>query len=328
MALNLKAIKEQEEQMEAENKGTSNFLFAGKLSEEEPVRILPPTEQMNGVYFIRQKGWWIDKRFYPLPLEFSEDGYDPIEDEIERLKIEGTAEEREDYKALLSAKDAKGMPLVKQEERLLIPILHLVVDEENELVEVIDEQPKLLVAKYTLFEAINQLVVNRQYFKHDKENGITSREHGFNLFLGKRGKGLDTKYSAIPFSFPEEMPEEYYEGGEKFTNLYEYILKGERHEDYYTDAISAYLLGTEKPDYEDYEPLHAELHEKADEVEDEKPKRTTKASKRTSKRTARSTTKTASKKRSSRKKMSKDEVEDEEGISEVLGTDLEGLEGV
>ena len=204
MALDIKKLREMQKQINNNaGKGDGILLFSNKLTEEGlDIRLLPPKENMNGVYFLEQTGWWVNGKYYPI-----DEDNDVIEEEIE----EARASKKKDLIALIDKKEG-GMAKLKKETRYLLPILVLktVYNDDEELVSCKVEEARVLVAKATVLMEINKIVTSKQY-QNGTKDGIADRVKGWNITLTKEGKGLDTKYHAIGWTERMEFDEKWYE---------------------------------------------------------------------------------------------------------------------
>lgn len=217
--------------------GDGLFLYSNKLGEEEHIRILPPPEEANGIYFVEQEGWWVDNKFYVAnSTEILGSQEDIIETEIEAAK----ATKDKSLIALIEKK-VNNIPKLKKEFRYLVPVLHLDVkyDDDDQLVYCKVDSAKVLVAKPTLIKAINLIVTGRQY-QNKTEHGVADREKGYNLIIGKSGKGIDTEYSAMGWNEQTEMEEKYYE---KYPNVHELTRKAASSQEHLKSVIRHYLYG-------------------------------------------------------------------------------------
>ena len=85
MPLNVKAARAlQKDINKSAGGGDDLYLYSSKLGEEEDIRIMPPTEEMNGIYFLTQYGWWINGQFYTSNETFGKECV--IKDEIEAAR--------------------------------------------------------------------------------------------------------------------------------------------------------------------------------------------------------------------------------------------------
>lgn len=218
--------------------GDKLFLYSNKLGEVEDIRILAPRKNLNGAYFVYQEGWWIDGAYY---LTRASNGFaDVVNAEIEAAK----ATKDKDLLALINKKKENGAPVLKREIRYLVPILHLdcKFDKDEQLIDttVIDDAPKILVAKPTLLSAINDLVTSRNYL-NGTDDGIADRVKGWHITIGKSGQKLDTTYTAIGWTQQIEMDEKYY--GDKVPDILEISNKGIKSDEHVRSVIRNYLYG-------------------------------------------------------------------------------------
>ncbi len=272
MGLDVTKLRSMNAEIKKRAGGNDNlFVYANKLGEAEDIRILEGRENLNGTYMMYQEGWWVGGKFYPTAGSFGLN--DVINDEVERAKLS----KDEDIKALLKAKSPNGAQMLKKESRYFVPILHLDCKyDKNDYLEsfsVIDGICKVLVCKPTLLLAINEIVSSRHYH-NNTEFGICDRKKGWNITIGKTGKGLDTTYNAVGWTQPTEMEDKYY--GEAVPDVYEMVKKSVKSDEYLRSVIRNYLYGEEILEIE--EDVKEEKTEEAnEEVETKKdaPKRAT-----------------------------------------------------
>lgn len=239
MPLNVGKMRELQGQLKNSGGGSSDlFLYSSKLTEETDVRILPPTPQLEGAYFIKQINWWVNGKGYTSYESFGESC--PITEEYLEAKNSGDP----DLIALLQAKK-NNRPVVKKEITYLVPILHLNCKwdaaDNLESFDLFTGKARVLVAKPSLLSAINVIVTSR-HFQNGTEDGITDRVQGHNLSLSKTGAGLDTVYDAQGWPTPMEMPEQYYM--EDFVpDVVAILNKGRKSEAHLRSVIRNYLYG-------------------------------------------------------------------------------------
>jgi len=254
MGLNMKKLREMQKEIKTKSEGGGNlFLYSSQLPEELDVRILPPKANMNGIYFIEEEGWWVNGKFILV------DKNDVIKAEVEKAKKSGV----EDLIALIGKKN-NGIPAVKRQVRYLIPILTLNTeyDEDTDEMENCEvESQNVLVAKPTLMREINRVVTARP-FQNKTEFGIADRKQGYNIIIGKQGKGLDTQYTAMGWNEPSEIEAKWYEELPDILEIHKKSLKSEEH---CRSVIRNYLYGDEIIEDSDKET--------ADEPKKETPKR-------------------------------------------------------
>lgn len=237
MAIDLKKLRQKQDNIKG-GKGDALMIFSNKLPAELDVRLLPPSESMNGLYFVEQNGWWIENKFYPTSLN---DDEDVVGLEVAEAESSGDP----DLIALLNRKK-NNMKVINSETRYLIAVLVLDItfDEDNTLesFKVKDSATKVLVAKPSLLKAINRIVTSKPY-QNGTEDGLLDRVEGFNLVIGKEGSGLDTEYNAQPYRTSSEMPEIYYLGGKKYFDLMAFATKGIKSKAHLRSVIRNYLYG-------------------------------------------------------------------------------------
>lgn len=219
--------------------GDGIMLFSNKLPEELDVRLLPPPAIGNGVYYVEQEGWWIAGKFYlSNSTEHLGGGVDVIQEEIDQAKESKDPE----LKALVEKKK-DNIPMLKKEFRYLMPILTLKseYDDDENLVSCNVIEAKVLVAKPTLLKAINGVVTSRP-FQNGTKDGIADRVKGYNIIVGKTGKGLDTEYLAMGWNEQMELDEKWYEA-KSVPNVFEMTSKAGKSDAFLRSAIRNYLYG-------------------------------------------------------------------------------------
>lgn len=237
--MDIKKLREMQKGIEKKAGGNDDlFLYSGKLTDETNVRLMPEPEDMNGVYFVEQEGWWVKGTFYPVNTENG--GDDIIQLEIDAARGLKDA----DVDALLDAKN-NGMAVIKKETRYLLAILLLDVKyDENDVlqsVDIVDDKVKVLVAKPTLLREINAIVGNKQY-QNQTKHGIADRVKGWNLVLSKTGSGINTEYGAIGWTQQTEMPEKYY-NPETMPHVGKIAQKQKKEDAYLSSVIRNYMYG-------------------------------------------------------------------------------------
>jgi len=222
--------------------GDGLFLYANKLPEELDVRLLPPPEEANGIYFVEQEGWWVNGKFYlSNSTELLGSGPDVIEEEIDLAKNSG------DH-TLISLAEKKGnnnIPILKKEFRYLVPMLTLDTkyDDDDQLVSCEVADARVLVAKPTLIKAINTIVTGRQY-QNKTKHGIADRVKGYNIIVGKTGKGINTEYIAMGWNESMEIDEKHYDP-KKVPNAWDLTRKAGKSDEYLRSVIRNYFYGEE-----------------------------------------------------------------------------------
>lgn len=240
MAIDIKKLREMQKNLNKKaGSGDDLYLYSSALKEEQDIRILPASPKMNGVYFAEQEVWWVNGKMYQSNSTFG--GDDVIDEEIEEARAEGD----KDILALIEKKGAKGMPIVKKETRYLVPVLLLDCkyndDDELVSVDVVGDEPKVLVAKPTLIKDINKVFTARPY-QNGTQDGMADRVKGFNMIVGKTGSGKQTEYFAMGWNEAMEMEEKYYK---KIPDVMELRDKMKKSDDYLRSVIRNYLYGEE-----------------------------------------------------------------------------------
>jgi hypothetical protein len=236
MSLNIKALKEVQDDLDTRSGGDNLFLYSNKLTEETDVRILPPLKKMNGMYFREQIVYWINKKPYLSPATFGKQC--PIEQEVQEAKA-------------LAKKDKDLQDLIDDSEkfsrkfRYLMPILLLDCEfndkGEATKVDVVDGAAKVLVSGPELMKAINRVITSRN-FQNGTDDGILDRVQGNNMLLGKKGKGLDTKYTAEGWRNSTEMKAVFYQE-DKIPDVMAITEKELKSDDYLRSVIRNYFYG-------------------------------------------------------------------------------------
>lgn len=190
--LNMDALKKAQAQLESKTNGSGNFLYQNKLKEQTLIRLLPPADSMNGVYFLEVTKYWLGEGKGAIqlvsPATFGKPC--PIEAELE------------DAKAYEDPALDELIEMVKKRSEYRMPII-LFADLDGEKLDA--NNPKVLCTGPVLQAAINKIVCHKNFAPD-----ITDREEGFNIEIQKTGAGLNTKYSAIGDRNPSEMDAKFY----------------------------------------------------------------------------------------------------------------------
>lgn len=226
MALDMGKLKKVQTDLD---EGNDDILYQNKFGAETDFRILPPTEEMDGVYFVEYVQHWIGGKPYLSNATFGDS--DVVKDEIDRAK----KLEDKDVAALLA--DDKKLKLGRKQ--YLVPGLQLDVTYHNDntvkSIAVKGDKAKFLSCSSQLLSAINKEVTSR-FTQPD----ITDRVKGFNILLTKTGANLDTEYSARAWRDQYEMPEPFYV---TVPNPYEYLRSIRKTDAYLISVIRNYLYG-------------------------------------------------------------------------------------
>ena len=244
--LNMAALKGLQKDIgKAAGSGGDLFFYSSKIPEALDVRLLPPPDEANGIYFLEQRKWWIDGTNYLCNSTPIIGGKNVIQDEIDAARKMAAGDK--DLAALLDARKSNGAPVLKLETSYLIPMLILDIEEDSKgditAINVVDDTAKILIAKPTLMLAINAIVTARPY-QNKTLHGLMDREKGYNIILGKSGTGKKTAYTAMGWNEMEEMDEKYYEEG-KIPNVFELTRKSQKSDIHLQSVIRNYLYGEE-----------------------------------------------------------------------------------
>ena len=236
MALNLAGLKSFQGELESRS-GGKTFFAQKNIGAETDVRILPSVPALNGMYFIEQIVYWINKKPYVSPATFGKPC--PIEQELEVIKDAATKDA--DLKALLDSQNFSKRSVY------LIPILLLDCKfdaaSNPTQVNIVDNAPKVLQCGPQLMKAINRIATSRS-FQNGTDDGFTDREKGFNLILTKKGSGLDTEYTCQGWRESYEMSEELYS---KIPDVHEMTMKQVMPDDYLVGVVNNYFYGDPMP---------------------------------------------------------------------------------
>lgn len=224
--LDLTALKQKQDDLSSRTSSNSNLFFpASKITDDTTIRILPPHQNMKGVYFVEQIGYWINKKYYISPSTFGKDC--PISEEVDKAKNS----KNKDAIALLESRD------FMKKSTFIVPIL--LIEQQGEKQVVVDDSYKLLQCGTMLIKAINKVVTHREY-QNGTEDGICDRSQGYNIYLSKSGKGLDTEYSAQGAVKSSVMLEKYYTQLPDCVTMTQKMIKSN---DYLRSIIRNYLYG-------------------------------------------------------------------------------------
>jgi len=199
MGLDMSKLKNFKHELEEKSSGI--WLFQNKLTPEYDARMLPPLENMGGVYFVRKKTYTLGKKSIVCPSSL---GYEtPIPQLVEAAKNSGDPE---------IIKLMKNRKEYREREEYVMPYLELkpILDEDTgQLIgqEVIKE--RLLCATSQLTGQINDIITGRNYQNGTKE-GILHRVKGRNMLWSKQGELLDTEYKAEAWPIETEIEEKWY----------------------------------------------------------------------------------------------------------------------
>lgn len=238
MPLNLKAVKDKDDELQARSSGSGEFLNLAKIDEPIIVRILPPTPEMNELYYFEEKGFWINGNRYVSPSSFGEEC--PMEEE---------------YKIAKKEKDPDIEELIYENKNFsrkstfLIPALNLDIKYSKKIpnkvldVTVIGDVPAIIQAPVSVIRIINKICAHRS-FQNGTPDEILDLGKGFNIEISKTGKKLDTNYNAIGISPSMKFPESW---REKTPNVVEIVRKKLLPSEDLRKIIRNYLYGEPMP---------------------------------------------------------------------------------
>jgi len=236
MGLNLSGMKAY--QKDLDSRGGGNKFFTQKdVKEETDVRVLPPSPAMNGLYFVERTVYWINSKPYVSPATFGNPCI--IERYIEELKEEMKVDA--DLKALYDSDK------FKKSSDFAMALLHLDCEFGDsavpDSVKVVDDCVKFATIGPQLMKSMHKVALSRG-FQNGTEDGFTDRVEGFGFILSKKGSGMDTEYSAMPWTTPLEMDEKYYNTG---FDVVSEVKKGIYPDDYLKGVLDNYFYGDPMP---------------------------------------------------------------------------------
>lgn len=237
MPIKLDALKAVDKQLKKEGGGGSSLLFKSKdLGEEQLVRLAPVPVELNGVFALKVKRYWINNKPVIALSTFKKEGRplkDVIADEVEMARADGDS----DVLAILEDEDRF------KEETMYLCGLFLLEEKSGGRLIVVDNMCKIMEMGVMLYTRMNKLCMSR-LVQNGTEEGIADRELGYNMVLSKTGKKMTTKYDA-QLAEQYKMPAALYQN---IPNVYEYA-KASAHTAAYSRALIRELLyGEEIPD--------------------------------------------------------------------------------
>lgn len=229
---------------ELSKKGESKDLFFSQklITEETPIRLLPPLPHMNGIPYMKVIRWWIDKKPFISHSTFGK--ADVIQLAVdEALRTDPRTKKYVDPDAAELANDKER---IKKSVEYWMPILLLEYKMKGKNVvdcKVEDGYAKILQCGPQLMKRINKVVTSRAA-QNNTEDGICDRVKGMNILLSKTGKKMSTEYDA---SIGEawEFDQKFYED---IPNMAEIAKSQIKLHKYLTAFARQYLFGEEIPD--------------------------------------------------------------------------------
>jgi len=258
--LNIKGLKEVQQDLNKKNSNDDLYMYHQDISKDGThIRVLPPVPELNGMYFVEQTLFWLDKVPYVSPKTFGQPCL------IEKVLKAAKDDDDEDVVALADE--------ISEKYQYLIPCLLLdcEYDDDNELIKNDVIGVRVLACGPQLMKEINRIVTNAQY-QNGTEDGITDMEKGWNITVSKEGTGKTTKYTAIGWVQSTKYPKQYYKD---VPNVLELTRKRMYSDDYLGAVMENYFYGEELP--EKTEPRYKAVAKKEAEQEEEEetPKKKT-----------------------------------------------------
>lgn len=276
-------LKEFQDDLNEKGTGPSIFINASKIDGSMDFRILDPLPNMDGLYALEVRSWWIGKVKVNVPFLFG--GIDQVQLCIDDAK----AAKNPELDKLLDLRDDFGNVKLRLQTEYWIPglvfdwdlegddIIGIWNNDDTLDVEAIskfvrDDEGKILSCKIQLMKDINRQATTRggsMMFDKDK---------GFNLILGKTGEKRKTVYSASKADVLP-MPAKYY--GEGTPDIVNICKASMFTDDYIYRLMGEYLYGEALADRTDddylFPEIRATLKKDSAEPEEKKPTRPTRA---------------------------------------------------
>jgi hypothetical protein len=274
MTVDLKKLKEYQQELEERTSGGKNWINTQKFKDGVDFRVLEPLANMNGLYFLEVPVWWVNGKKALSPRVFDE--VDVIAEVIDDAK----SQKDPDIDALIKASGPNGPRLqLKLEYWMSVlqfdwkfegdDIVGIFDDSGNvdvNLIDkyIIDQRPKILAAGTQLLKAINHEATIRG------GASMFDRVNGTNLFGKRTGSSRKTVYTADKMDqFP--MPEKYYGEGNS-PDLLLHCKAGMLTDDYMEMLICWYLYGDEFEEKDDNSYRYPDAVEALKEDTTEAPK--------------------------------------------------------
>ena len=262
--LNLDAINDIAEDIEKSSKGGSAFLQQKELPEEADFRLLEPRPNMGGLFFVKERSCWINKKRYILPDTFGEKC--PMQEILNEALAKNDGDLTQLVKRMCYQGDLDKLISIQYH----VPMLRMALDSKGNILDTPDSTPLTLQCTTMLISRLLKLVAHRNYRgeKDGKEYYITDRVLGHNITLSKKSKGNRTEYDAIAGK-AIEIAEDFY-AIEKLPNPVYSIKKQMYSDEYLVSVINNYLYGKPLME-EDKRYTEKELEEFKTDAAAEKP---------------------------------------------------------
>ena len=201
--------------------GGGDIFQASKIKGSVFVRLLPPDDAMDHVYFIERHSWWIDGKPYQSNSTPVLGGRDVIKEVMDDAKA--AAKKDKTLSARINQKGEHG-PLVQKKTSYYLRLFIIENEEfdkqgQIEAFDVQGEKAVIFECGAQMMAAINKIVTSPMY-QNGTDFGIMDRKKGHFLELSKTGKQLGTKYTAIAFPQPFDT------SGEDYDDLYDTDVEG------------------------------------------------------------------------------------------------------
>lgn len=230
--IDLDALAQFDEELGKRSSGVSSYFSQGEIGAETDFRVLPPSPELSPLFFLEEKGYWINGKRYVSPATFGEACV--IAEEIEEAKRLNDP----DVNKLLNFGKT-----FNNRSTFLIPGLLLDVQLDNHGVPtnitVKDNAPKILQATTMLVRAMITVARSR-FAQNGTKDGMFDAEKGFNFVLSKEVSGNRTEYKATKWPESWSIPSIYLE---KVPDIYSITRKRLKSDRYLRSVIRNYLYG-------------------------------------------------------------------------------------
>lgn len=214
------------------------FVDVSKLKPKSVLsfRVCPPQDAMNGIYYVEEKGYWINSKRYVTSNTFG--GPDPLQKYIDEVEKNGTKEQKGLLKIWKNGFQKKSV--------YYVPVLILDVEysRTGTLNHLELDQIAILQCGISVINGITKEVLSK-YHSNDGD-GICDIEKGKNFDLTKKistNKDGSEKTEYIVSVDPNIIPmkREWYEG---FPDLVEFVSKKIVDDEVVIEAFNNYIYGT------------------------------------------------------------------------------------
>ena len=185
--VNLDALEDIQQEIEEESGGTT-FITQKDMPEEWDVRLIMPLSNMNGLFFLRVKIFWIDQVPYISPATFNE--LCPMMDEVTQALESGSKDLRKLIIKLDYNKESVEFKAIMPTQ-YHIPLFKMKTDGKGEITKIPEEKGYVLQCTRQLADSIMKLVKHRNYRGEDEEGNewfINDTKHGYNINVMRNKK--------------------------------------------------------------------------------------------------------------------------------------------